>query len=209
MNKIITLLVIIFSIATIFGQNFEGKVTYSNTYKSHNKMMTDQQWQTIMGKQQVYSIKNGNYKSETNGTLMQWQLYVNTENKIYSKMANSETALWNDCFINPDSILSIKLNKNVTKVLGYACDELILTCKSGIQKYYFNTSLKVNTSLFKNHNFGNWYAFLKGSNSLALKMIISNSQFTLETIATEVKEMKINDSELQLEKGIKTAKSPF
>ena len=209
MNRIVLYLLITFSTVTAFGQNFEGKITYSNTYKSQNPQMTDQQWQTMMGETQEYYIKNGDYKSATNGTVMQWQLYVNSENKLYSKMSNSETALWNDGLVNSDTIISIKLNKNTTKILGYDCDELILTCKSGIQKYYFNTSIKVNASLFENHKFGNWYSFLKESNSLPLKMIVSNNQFIMESIATEVKEMEIKASDLQLPKNQKTVKSPY
>ena len=209
MSRIITFLLITFSTLTVLGQDFEGKITYSNTYKSQNPQMTDQQWQSMMGGTQEYSIKNGDYKSVTNGTVMQWQLYVNSENRLYSKMSNSETALWNDGLTNTDSILNSELNKNAINILGYDCDELILTCKSGIQKYYFNASLKVNVNLFENHKFGNWYAFLKESNSLPLKMIVSNDQFTLESIATEVTEMKIKESELKLAENQKTIKSPY
>jgi len=209
MNKLLVFVLIIFSTLTVFGQYFEGKITYSNTYKNKNPKMTDQQWLSMMGGIQEYYIKGGNYKSVTNGTLMQWQLYVNSENKLYSKMSNSETVFWNDGLTNPDSIISVELNKNVIEILGYKCDELILTCKSGIQKYYFNSTLKVDVSLFENHKFGNWYDFLKESNSLPLKMLIDNAQFTMENIATEVKEMKLNDKDFQLPKNIKTAKSPY
>jgi hypothetical protein len=209
MNKLLVFALITFSTLTVFGQNFEGKITYSNTYKNKNPQMTDQQWLSMMGGTQEYYIKGGNYKSVTNGTLMQWQLYVNSENKLYSKMSNSETVFWNDGLTNPDSLISVKLNKNVIKILGYECDELILTCKSGIQKYYFNSTLKVDVSLFENHKFGNWYDFLKESNSLPLKMIIDNAQFTMENIATEVKEMKLNEKDFQLPENTKTAKSPY
>jgi len=209
MNKLLVFALITFSTLTIFGQNFEGKITYSNTYKNKNPQMTDQQWLSMMGGTQEYYIKGGNYKSVTNGTLMQWQLYVNSENKLYSKMSNSETVFWNDGLTNPDSIISVKLNKNAIKILAYECDELILTCKSGIQKYYFNSTLKVDVSLFENHKFGNWYDFLKESNSLPLKMIIDNAQFTMENIATEVKEMKLNEKDFQLPANTKTAKSPY
>lgn len=209
MNKLLVFALITFSTLTVFGQNFEGKITYSNTYKNKNPQMTDQQWLSMMGGTQEYYIKGGNYKSVTNGTLMQWQLYVNSENKLYSKMSNSETVFWNDGLTNPDPIISIKLNKNVIKILGYECDELILTCKSGIQKYYFNSILKIDVSLFENHKFGNWYDFLKESNSLPLKMIIDNAQFTMVNIATEVKEMKLNEKDFQLPENTKTAKSPY
>jgi len=209
MKKLVVFALITFSTVTVFGQNFEGKITYSNTYKNKNPQMTDQQWLSMMGGTQEYYIKGGNYKSVTNGTLMQWQLYVNSENKLYTKMSNSETVFWNDGLTNPDSIISIELNKNVIEILGYKCDELILTCKSGIQKYYFNSTLKVDVSLFENHKFGNWYDFLKESNALPLKMIIDNAQFTMENIATEVKEMKLNEKDFQLPENIKMAKSPY
>jgi hypothetical protein len=209
MRKIITLIWITFSALTVFGQNFEGKISYSNTYKSEAIQMTNEQLKAMMGGTQKYYIKDGDYKSVSNGSLLQWQLYVNAENKLYTKMANSEIAFWNDGLINSDAVLKVELNKNVIQILGYDCDELILTCKSGIQKYYFNTSIKVNLALFENHKFGNWYAFLKESKSLPLKMTISNAQFTMESIATEVKEMKLEASDLKLPTDQEVAKNPY
>lgn len=209
MNKFLISILITLSTVIIFGQNFEGKITYSNTYISKNPKITSQQLQIMMGGVQEYYIKGGDYKSVTNGSMMEWQLYLNAENKLYSKIPNSGTVFWNDGITNLDSILSMELNPDVMKILGYQCDELILTCKSGIQKYYFNSALKVDASLFKNHLFGNWYDFLKVSNSLPLKMIIESKQFTIENVATEVNVMKINASELMLPVGIKTARIPY
>ncbi|MCH5598642.1 hypothetical protein [Niabella ginsengisoli] len=124
-------------------------------------------------------------------------------------MANSETLLWNDGATNPDEILKAEVNKDVTEVLGYKCDELVLTCKSGTQKYYFNTKLSVDTKLFVNHKFGNWYDFVSKSNSLPLKSIVDNGQFTLESVATEVKEMKLDKTFFDLPADTKTMKSPY
>lgn len=124
-------------------------------------------------------------------------------------MANSETLLWNDGATNPDEILNAEINKDVTEILGYKCDELILTCKSGTQKYYFNTKISVDTKLFVNHKFGNWYDFLSKSNSLPLKSIIDNGQFTLESVATEIKEMKLNEAIFELPANVQTIKNPY
>ena len=171
--------------------------------------LTDEQFTLMIGSTQEYFIKNGDYKSVANGSFFQWQLYVNTDNKLYSKMANSETLLWNDGATNPDEILKTEVNKDVTDILGYKCDELILTCKSGTQKYYFNTKLSVDTKLFVDHKFGNWYEFLSKSNSLPLKLIVDNGQFTLESVATEVKEMKLDKAFFELPTNSKTMKSPY
>jgi hypothetical protein len=207
-RTIILLVVVLFTVAS-FGQNFEGKIVYKNSYKSKIPNVTDAQFTTMMGTLQDYFIKDGNYKSVTNGSFLQWQLFVNRDNRLYNKMASSETILWNDAAINADEVISAEINKGAIEILGYQCDELILTCKSGIQKYYFNIKLAVNSQLFNNHKFGNWYEFLSRTNSLPLKMIVDNNQYTIESTATEVKEMKLEDSFFELPIGVKTMKSPY
>ncbi len=210
MKKLLFILSIsVFTALTSFAQPFEGKIIYSNSYKSKSPQVSDEQWTSMLGSVQEYLIKGGNYKSITNGTLAQWQLYLNSDNKLYNKLANSETAIWNDGNIQGDEVIKAEVNKNVTEVLGYKCDEVILTCKSGIQKYYFNSKFAVDAKLFANHKFGNWYDYLSKSNALPLKVIIDNAQFTLESVATEVKPMKLDGKEFTLPTGIKTEKSPY
>ena len=160
-----------------------------------------------MGSKFEYSIKNGDYKSISNGTIFQWQLYINKENKIYNKFANSPKALWTDASLNEDAILKTEINKNVTTVLGYQCDELVLTCKSGVQKYYYNSSvLKADESLFTNHNYANWNQFLNTTKCLSLKSIIETEQFILESIVTEIIPTKLNKATFELPEGIQTIK---
>jgi hypothetical protein len=209
MKKILTIALTILTVATVFGQTFEGRITYQNSFKSKLPNMKDEQFNSMMGTKQEYYINGGDYKSVTNGTFSQWQIYINKDNKLYSKMSNSETVLWNDGSANPDSIIKVQLNKGVTEILGYKCDELILTCKSGTQKYYFNSKLGVDAKLYANHKYGNWYDYLKKANSLPLKMIIDNQQFTMESVATEIKPMKLDDKEFKLPENAKTGKSPY
>ncbi len=209
MKKILTIALTILTVVTVNGQIFEGKITYQNIYKSKLPNVTDQQFTTMMGSIQDYIIKGGNYKSGSNGTLFLWQLYQNKDNKLYSKMSNSETILWNDGSVNTDSVLKVELNKQVTEILGYKCDELVLNCKSGVQKYYFNSKLGVDISLYIKHLYGNWYDYLKVAKALPLKSVIETQQFTLTSVAKEVKEMKIDDKELKLPENAKTAKSPY
>lgn len=209
MKKTIAIIFTVLTTITVFGQSFEGKIFYANTYKSKNPKMTDQQWSSMMGSTQEYLIKGGDYKTIANGTLVQWQLYINKDNKLYNKMSNAETAFWNDASVQGDVILKVEVNKGVTEILGYKCDEVILTCKSGVQKYYFNTKLSVDTKIFANHKFGNWYDYLLKANSLPLKSIIDVAQFTMESVATEVKPMKLDIKTFELPAGIKTDRSPY
>jgi hypothetical protein len=209
MKKTIFTLAFVFSFLITFAQIFEGKIIYQNTYKSKVPSLSTEQLALMMGSVQNYYIKAGDYKSETNGKLILWQIYINKDNKLYNKLSNYEAILWNDGAINTDAIISTQLHKGVADILGYKCDELILDCKSGIQKYYFTSSLAVDTKLYSNHLFGNWYAYLSQANAIPLKIIIENPQFTLESVATEVKSMKLDKAIFELPEGTKTAKSPY
>lgn len=192
-----------------YSQNFEGEISYSNSYKSKIAQVNDEQWKTMMGGIQKYAIKNGDYKSETNGTLMLWQLYINKDNKLYNKMSNSEVIYWFEGSVQNEEILSATINKNSTEVLGYTCDELILNCKSGVQKYYFNSKFSVDPSNFINHKFGNWYDFVSRSKAMPLKIIIDTNQFTLTSVATNIVAKALDMSMFSLPQGAQTAKSPY
>ena len=209
MKKIISIALMVLTTVTVFAQNFEGKITYQNSYKSKLPTVKDEQFNAMMGTRQEYYIKGGNYKSVSNGTFSQWQLYINKDNKLYSKMANSETILWNDANENNDSIIEVQIHKGVTEIIDYKCDELILTCKTGTQKYYFNSKLGVDTKIYANHKYGNWYDYLKLANAVPLKVIIDNQQFTMESVATVVNPLKLDDKEFQLPENAKTGKSPY
>ena len=205
MKKLIFIGLAIAAITTA-AQNFEGIITYRNSYKSKLPKLSDEQFTTMMGSKQEFYIKEGNYKSILNGTFEQWQLYSGKENKLYTKLSNSDTISWKDGSQNDDSVFEVQHHKSVVEILGYSCDELIFTCKSGIQKYYFNTALRVNASLYSNLKYGNWYDFIKRSNALPLKIILESNQFVMESVATEIKPLKVDDKEFELPKNAKTKK---
>ena len=123
----------------------------------------------MMGTSQEYNFKGGNYDPFQTEHFCNGNSMSNKDNKLYTKFSNSPSILWNDGAVNPDSVLKTELNKEVVDILGYKCDELILTCKSGVQKYYFNSKLKIDPKLFENHKFGNWYQYLSTIKSSTLK----------------------------------------
>src|SRR6476660_6629630 len=96
MKHLFTVLVATLISLTSVGQGFEGRVLYTNSYKSKLPTVTDQQWNDMLGTSQEYYIKAGSYKSVDDGKMLQWQLFRGSESKVYTKMANSEAALWSD-----------------------------------------------------------------------------------------------------------------
>jgi len=209
MTKTLALFLTLFWTLNLSAQTFEGQITYQNSFKSKLPNVTDEQWTLMMGATQNYFIKDGNYRSNTNGTVVQWQLYINRDNKLYSKVSGSDAVLWNDGAVNPDEVLTAEVKKVAVEILGYKCDELILTCKSGVQKYYFAPSLEVESALFDKHKYGNWAEFISRAKSLPLKIVVDNAQFTLESVAIEVKSTKLDTTLFTLPPGTKIAKSPY
>jgi len=194
---------------SVFGQNFEGKIVYQNTFKSKNPQLKDEQWAAMFGAKQEFYAKGNQYKYVSNGTLLLWQTYSATDKKIYTKMSNSPSIYWNDATANTDTILKTELKKATTVVLGYTCDELILTCKSGVQKYYFNSKFGVDPKLYAAHTYGNFALLLTKTKSWPLKSVIETEQFILTSTATEVKPMVVDINIFKLPVGAKLEKSPY
>lgn len=209
MTKTLVLFLTLFLTQNLLAQNFEGQITYVNSFKSKVSNISDQQWTSILGSKQEYFIKGGNYRSNTNGTMVLWQLYINADNKLYNKLAGSDGLIWNDGATNQDEVLSTEVKQNAAEILGYKCDELILTCKTGVQKYYFAPVLSVESSLFTKHKYGNWAEYITRAKALPLKIIVDNGQFTMESLATAVKPMTLDGNLFVLPAGEKTAKSPY
>ena len=124
-------------------------------------------------------------------------------------MGNSPTIYWNDATANTDTILKTEVKKASAVVLGYTCDELILTCKSGVQRYYFNSKFGVDPKLYAAHTYGNFAFLLTKTKSWPLKSIIETDQFTLTSTATEIKPMVVDVTIFQLPAGVKIEKSPY
>ena len=209
MQKVFFIFYLIFVSAACFAQTFEGKITYANTYKSKFPNLTDQQLTEMMGPLFEYFFKGPDYKTQSNGTLMQWQLYNSNDNKLYSKLSNSDSAIWNDVTVNPDSVLKAEVHAAVTEILGYTCDELVLTCKSGIQKYYYNSKISLDHTLYQKHKLGNWYDYVKVAKAVPLKMVIDSPQFVLESTATAIDPVKLEAKIFLLPEGLKVIKSPY
>lgn len=205
--QVFVLIIFLFNVS--FGQSFEGKVVYKTTYKSKIPNISDATLTQMMGTRQDYYLRGGDYRLDANGTFLQWQLYLKKDNRLYNKLSNSEALLYNDGSVNPDEVLHAEIKRNVTEILGYKCDELTLTCKSGVQLYYFNSKLKIDPVLFQQFKFGNWFEYLSRSRALPLKMIIDSPQFSAEIEATEIRIDPVDPSIFALPENVSVQKSPY
>jgi hypothetical protein len=209
-SKILFTVIFLFALSLVAqtpASAFEGEIVYSNKYKSKNPKMKEQTITAMMGIVHNYFIKGGDYKTMINGQFAEWQLYISKENRIYSKMKSSDLVMWNDGSEYDDEVLNAEVNKNVIKILEYDCDELILTCRSGVHKYYYNSQLTVDPKLFLNHKYGNYYNYISRTKAVPLKMIIEDSEIIIESTATEVKPQTLDGKIFTLPPNVKVEKN--
>ena len=209
MKKNIFFLFTILLSLNIYAQNFEGKVIYQVKYKTKQATTSNEDWGKMLGTSHEYFIKGADYYAKMAGTLFEWQRYLSGTNKYYFKLGNSNKAYWSDAQINKTPGVFIAHNKGVTKVLGHTCDELIYKTKTGTHTYYFSVDYPIDSKLFINHKYGDWYEYLSRSNALPLKEIVESDEFSMEMVAMEVTHSKPEPAMFELPQGLLIEKSPF
>jgi hypothetical protein len=202
-------ILIILNIQTSLAQSFEGRVIYKVSAKPKSQQFSNEQLTAMVGDTQEFFIQGGYNKSVYNGTKMEWQIYRADENKVYTKVSDSEVIFWQDGAFQNDEILKTELNRAVTKVLDYTCDELILTCESGLYKYYFNTQFGIDAKLYEKYKYTNVAAKLAQIKALSLKSIADTPLFTIESVAIEVKPMKLDKKTFDIPANSSLVKSPW
>lgn len=169
------------------AQYFEGEVVYQMTYKSKMKDVSDERITNAMGDKSEYYIRGGDYKSVGNGTIFQWQLYRHDANRLYNKMTKTNAILWIDGASDPDTVYHSTMVFGAATVLGYSCDELILFCRTGTQRYFFSSRVAVDARLFTRHRFGNYYDYVSKAQAVPLMYILDTKQFTVTSKAVFIK----------------------
>lgn len=207
MKSISLFLILFFSLTGVYAQIFEGKIIYSNNYQSKLANLKSEQLNAMMGTTQDYYIKSGNYKSIFNGAFTKLQLYIANENRSYTLTGKNDTLYWEDYSINKDEAIKFELQNNKEMVLDVLCDVMMIQTSKSKTYFYFNNKYKVNSELFKQHKYGNWFYVISKTNALPLKTVYETEQFILTSIATEIKEQKLDDSFFEVIDKIKIAKA--
>ena len=179
---------------TAKAQYFEGEIVYENSFRSKLPRLTAGKLASLIGDRQQYYIKDGHYKSLTNGGMIEMQLYDNATNRIYNKRPVSDTLYWFDASVNTDTLVSFQVRKNAEMILGNLCDELIMRTKTGITAFYYSSKYRLDGSKYRAHGYNNWAFYTTKCGALPLKIVLENRQFRMESIAREVKSLKMDES---------------
>ncbi|WP_123864485.1 hypothetical protein [Chitinophaga barathri] len=169
--------------------------------------MTGEQMGKMIGTRQEYYIKDGNYKTLTNGLSVSGQLYDNKLNRLYNKTPMSDTLYWFDPSMDGSPAVSFEIIKNKKNILGNMCDALIVKSAKSVTTYYYSAKYKLNASLYTKHHYGGWYYFLSKSGALPLMTVVDNNQFTMVSVAVGIESMRLKAEDFLVKPGTPVKRS--
>lgn len=209
------LLIFCFSIS--HGQSFEGTLTYKVEFnikaqKIGNFEITKEQVIQKMKSdgeyfdQVIVTIKEGNYEKTDNSDVQKRIVYKADVNKVYTFQKDFEYVVITDA--SKTNLMKLDLPEpsfekiDTTKVIyGHTCSMLKLAWdKIGTEIYYYDKEfLKIDPSLFKNHNYEYLNEVIKLTNSYPMEIMKILSDFiTIRMTLVNVSEKEIDDSHFNL-----------
>ncbi|MCS6283661.1 MAG: hypothetical protein HUM72_24320 [Dolichospermum sp.] len=200
-------LLLLFFLTSAYGQTFEGEIIYSNHFVSKMKNFTDQQLEVMIGTKQEYLISGGSYKSFLNGQSVVMQQYDYKTNRMYNRKVQSDTLYWFDASVNTDDVVSYEIKKNAEVILGNQCDAIVMKTKTGTTTMYYSAKYKVDSNVYRQHNYGNWAFYAAKTGALPLKTIMETSAFKMESVATVIKPMKLGEDYFKIDSKTPIKKS--
>lgn len=217
MTRTLLTALMIFCFSISYGQSFEGALTYKvefeiKTQKIGNFEITEEQVIQKMKSDGDYFdqvtiiIKDGNYEKTDNSDVQKRIVYKADVNKVYTFQKDFEYVVITDA--SKTNLMKLDLPEpsfekiDTTKIIyGHNCSMLKLAWgKTGTELYYYdNEFLKIDPSLFKNHNYEYLNEVLKLTNSYPIEIVKTLSDFiTVRMTLENVTEKEIDDSQFEL-----------
>lgn len=202
--KLISLLLCSFS---LFGQYFEGQITYSVEYIPKNgRVNIDSIRESGYGSIKKYFIKDRHYKltyyKESKETYT--YIYQEASKRMYDIHADKNYILYRDTR-NPNyNLHSSKIYKDSTKrILDFDCFMVEYDSEFGFTKTYYSDDVKINPESYRGHEIGNWYYKLKEVDGCIMLMNRTEHEDYIEIErAIEVKEFEIDSNQFTIPKNM-------
>jgi hypothetical protein len=217
MTRILFTALLIFCLSISYGQSFEGTLTYKVEFdikaqKIGNFEITEEQ---VIQKlksdgeyfdQVIVTIKDGNYEKTDNSDVQKRIVYKADINKIYTFQKDFEYVVITDASKTNLMQLdlpepSFELIDTTIEIYGHECSMLKLAWgKTGTELYYYDKEfLKIDPSLFENHNYEYLNEVLKLTNSYPLEIVKTLSGFiTIRMTLVNASEKEIDDTQFEL-----------
>jgi hypothetical protein len=137
--KLVIVLYLAFIPLLASGQNyFEGTINYAHEVKPKSKQVNVDRVEQILGKGSTLFFKNGNFRHNYDGGIIEFGIYRKDNNRQYIKRRGIDTIYWYDCSKGGTPIKDLKTYNQKKKILGILCDQLNIKYADHSKVEYYN-----------------------------------------------------------------------
>ncbi|MEO8854525.1 MAG: hypothetical protein ABI359_12150 [Ginsengibacter sp.] len=175
-------------------KNFEGEIIYQFDFISKMPKVDSKMIKNIVGSGSTLSFKQGNYRHDYDGGIVEFDIYNKEDNKAYFKKRNNDTIYWSDCSLPGNKIKNFKFASKKETILGIDCDQLIIEYEKKSEIHYYNSdSIITNPAWFKNFKTNGENLIDEKEKSIFLKSESDFDGFTMISIADKISRHKIDE----------------
>lgn len=182
---------------------FEGTIDYQFTFESKQINNPEKILPQVLGEGSVLFFKEGNYKHEYKGGILEYTLYNRQDNKVYHKKRNNDTLYWVDCSKRHDGILDTQFTPRADRILAIQCDRMIIRFKDNSEVHYYNQdSIRIDPQWFESFKLNDQYLIDRRERSINLKSEQIYPQFTLIETAIAINRRSIPIEKFRLPQNV-------
>jgi hypothetical protein len=188
MNKLIIILFITCTPFFVTGQKyFEGTIEYAYEVKLKSKKVDLSRLQKALGKGCTLYFKEGNFRHDYDGGVLEFDVYNNRENKLYTKKRGNDTIYWYDCSKKGKSIKDLKVSEEKIEVLQMLCAQLTIQYSDhNVVEYYNSDSIRVDPAWFAKFKRDDQFKIDGIEKSIFLRSERDYPAFTIISTATRI-----------------------
>lgn len=172
----------------VLGQDyFEGRIQYVYEVKAKSNRINLGRLQGMLGKGSTLLFKDGNFRHDYDGGLIEFDIYNKGDNREYVKKRDNDTIYWYDCSKGGTPIKDLKTSPQKKKILGILCDQLRIQYSDHSKVEYYNSdSISVNPKWFTEFKRHDQYKIDAIERSIFLRSELDYPAFSIVSQATKV-----------------------
>ncbi len=179
-------------------RDFEGIIFYKIEYFSKDGNIIADKSERFLGDSSIVYIKKGNYKQIYPDSYVNNEIYLYKSNECYTMYNDTDTILVSNRSITDETILSFgKVDSSIT-ILGYDCKCYKIKTSMSENTFFYAESLFKESKYFEEHKHFGYDLYAKDTQSIYLKLIISNDRMIIVFTATKIIEEKINNKVFEI-----------
>jgi hypothetical protein len=179
--------------SSIVLAQFVGVITYNESYKSKDPLISSDDFTKMMGSVRKLYIKGSNYRNVFDGNPGTVLLYRGDRQKIYRFEQNADTVFWMNALSDTLSkIITYKIEDTNETIMHLTVQKLTIKSEMGLTTYFYSGKYGINPADFTRHNLNFWNFYTLKSRAVPLKIVIENDRIIMTSTAVKIESLDLD-----------------